>query len=59
MAEFLVKMADERGHVLQQVESGISEQEIRERFVQQGFMVYSVKTGVACCLLAAPHAKRS
>ena len=44
MAEFLVKMADERCHVLQQVESGISEQEIRERFVQQGFMVYSVKT---------------
>src|SRR3954463_15994916 len=44
MAEFLVKMADERGHVLQQVESGVSEQEIRERFVQQGFMVYSVKT---------------
>ena len=37
-------MADERGHVLQQVESGVSEQEIRERFVQQGFMVYSVKT---------------
>ncbi|MGZ4878386.1 MAG: type II secretion system F family protein, partial [Candidatus Angelobacter sp.] len=44
MAEFLVKMADERGHVLQQVESGVSEQEIRDRFVQQGFMVYSVKT---------------
>src|SRR6476659_4801677 len=44
MAEFLVKMADERGHVLQQVESGISEQEIRDRFVQQGFMVYSVKS---------------
>lgn len=43
MAEFLVKMADERGHVLQQVESGISEQEIRERFAQQGFLVYSVK----------------
>jgi type IV pilus assembly protein PilC len=43
MAEFLVKMADERGHVLQQVESGISEQDIRNRFVQQGFLVYSVK----------------
>jgi type IV pilus assembly protein PilC len=43
MAEFLVKMADERGHVLQQVESGVSEQEIRDRFAQQGFMVYSVK----------------
>lgn len=44
MAEFLVKMADERGHVLQQVESGISEQEIRNRFAQQGFLVYSVKS---------------
>jgi len=44
MAEFLVKMADERGHVLQQVESGISEQEIRDRFLHQGFMVYSVKS---------------
>jgi type IV pilus assembly protein PilC len=44
MAEFVVKMADERGHVLQQVESGVSAQEIRERFVQQGFMVYSVKS---------------
>lgn len=44
MAEYLVKMADERGHVLQQVESGVSEQEIRDRFLQQGFMVYSVKS---------------
>ena len=44
MAEFLVKMADERGHVLQQVENGISEDEIRNRFSQQGFLVYSVKS---------------
>src|SRR5580765_7362546 len=44
MAEFLVKMADERGHVLQQVESGVSEQEIRDRFAQQGFLIYSVKS---------------
>src|SRR5689334_22834214 len=44
MAEYLVKMADERGHVLQQVESGVSEQEIRDRFAQQGFMVYSIKS---------------
>jgi type IV pilus assembly protein PilC len=43
MAEFLIKMADERGHVLQQVESGISEQDVRNRFAQQGFLVYSVK----------------
>src|SRR5438270_3011313 len=44
MAEFLVKMADERGHVLQQVENGISEDDIRNRFAQQGFLVYSVKS---------------
>ncbi len=43
MAEFLVKIADERGHLLQQVESGYSEAEVRERFVQQGFLVYWVK----------------
>jgi type IV pilus assembly protein PilC len=43
MAEFLIKMADERGHVLEQVENGISEQEIRDRFAQQGFLVYSIK----------------
>jgi len=44
MAEFLIKMADERGHVLQQVENGISEDEVRNRFAQQGFFVYSVKS---------------
>jgi type IV pilus assembly protein PilC len=43
MAEFLVKLADERGHVLEQMESGISEQEIRDRFTQQGYLVYSVR----------------
>ena len=43
MAEFLVKMADERGHVLEQMESGVSEQEIKERFAQQGYYVYSVR----------------
>jgi type IV pilus assembly protein PilC len=43
MAEFVVKIADERGHLLQQVESGYSEAEVRDRFVQQGFLVYWVK----------------
>jgi type IV pilus assembly protein PilC len=43
MAEFLVKMADERGHVLEQVESGVSEKEVRDRFAQRGFLVYSVR----------------
>ena len=44
MAEFLVKMADERGHVLEQVEDGISEKDVRERFVSKGFLVYSVRS---------------
>jgi type IV pilus assembly protein PilC len=43
MAEFIIKMADERGRVLQQVENGFSEKEVRDRFVQQGYLVYSVK----------------
>src|SRR6266849_1496687 len=43
MAEFLVKMANERGHLLQQLEHGYSESEVRDRFVQQGFLVYWVK----------------
>src|SRR5215471_19494145 len=44
MAEFLVKMADERGHVLEQMENGNSAEDIRERFLQQGYLVYSVKS---------------
>jgi len=43
MAEFVIKAADERGHLLQQVERGYSEAEVRERFVQQGYLVYWVK----------------
>ncbi|MBS1852694.1 MAG: type II secretion system F family protein [Acidobacteria bacterium] len=43
MAEFVVKIADEQGHLQHQVEHGYSEAEVRERFVQQGFLVYSVK----------------
>ena len=43
MAEFLIKMADERGRMLQQVEHGYSEAEVRDRYAQQGFLVYSVK----------------
>src|SRR6266516_2807383 len=43
MAEFLIKVADEQGHLLQQVENGYSEAEVRERFAKQGFLVYWVK----------------
>jgi type IV pilus assembly protein PilC len=43
MAQFLVKIADDRGRLAQQVEHGYSESEVRERFVQQGYLVYWVK----------------
>ncbi len=43
MAEFIVKMADERGRMLQQIETGHSATELRERFAHQGFLVYDVK----------------
>ena len=43
MAQYTVRLADERGHLLEQVEQGGSESEIRDRFAQQGYLVYSVK----------------
>jgi type IV pilus assembly protein PilC len=43
MAEYLVKVADERGHMLEQVENARSEAELRDRFSQQGYLVYEVK----------------
>src|SRR6516164_8001334 len=43
MAEYMIRMADERGHIMEQLELGNSEGEVRERFAQQGFLVYWVK----------------
>jgi type IV pilus assembly protein PilC len=43
MAEFVVKIADERGRIQQHTEQGISEAEVRDRFSQQGYLVYWVK----------------
>lgn len=43
MAEYVVKVADERGRVLEQVESGYSVSDVRDRFAQQGLLVYSIK----------------
>jgi type IV pilus assembly protein PilC len=43
LAEFLVKLADERGHLTEQVEHGYSEADVRDRVTQQGYLVYWVK----------------
>jgi len=43
MAEFVVKIADDRGRVQQHIEQGYSEAEVRDRFSSQGYLVYWVK----------------
>jgi type IV pilus assembly protein PilC len=43
VSDFVLKYADARGEVHSQTEKGSSAQEIRERYTQQGFLVYSVK----------------
>ena len=43
MAEFVLKYADPRGEIHQQVAEAGSERELRDRFSQQGFLIYSIK----------------
>jgi type IV pilus assembly protein PilC len=43
MAEWTLKYADSRGEIHQQVTEAASEREVRDRFTQQGFLVYSVR----------------
>src|SRR6202044_220161 len=43
MAEYVIRLADERGHVQEQVQSAATAEELRTRFSQAGYYVYSVK----------------
>jgi type IV pilus assembly protein PilC len=43
MPEFVLKYADARGEIHQQVAEGASEQELRNRYSEQGYLVYSVR----------------
>lgn len=43
MAEFIVKVADERGRVAEQFEHGHSEAEVRQRVAKQGLYVQSIR----------------
>src|SRR5487761_380499 len=43
MPQYLIKATDEQGRALSQVEHGASEQEVRERFRQQGYWVFTVR----------------
>jgi len=43
MAEYVLKYADGRGQVHQQVAAATSEKELRDRYSSQGFLIYSIK----------------
>ncbi len=43
MAEFVIKLADERGRVQEQVHTAASAEELRSRFAHAGYHVYSIK----------------
>lgn len=49
MTEFTIRLADERGRVQEQTHAAASAAELRNRFTQAGYLVYSVKprTGFA------------
>lgn len=43
MAEFVIKMADERGRIQEQVQTAATAEELRARFTHAGYHVFSVK----------------
>ncbi len=43
MAEFVIKLADERGRVQEQVQTAATADELRNRFVHAGYHVFSVR----------------
>jgi len=54
MAEFLLKYADPRGEMHQQVASAATEREVRERFSQQGLLIYSIRPRREIAALPTP-----
>jgi type IV pilus assembly protein PilC len=43
MSDWVLKYADARGEIHQQVAQAPTEQEVRERFAQQGYLIYSIR----------------
>src|SRR5437763_2219721 len=43
MADFVLKYADGRGQIHQQVATAANEKELRDKYSQQGFLIYSIK----------------
>lgn len=44
MAEFVIRLADERGRVQEQVQTAATAEELRARFIHAGYHVFSVKS---------------
>ena len=59
MPEWVLKYADPRGEVRQQVTEAASEQEVRDRFSQQGFLIYSVRPRTELAALSSHLGRRS
>src|SRR3954470_7804936 len=53
MADFVLKYADGRGQIHHQVTSAGSEKELRDKFSQQGFLIYSIKPRTGAAAVAA------
>ena len=43
MAEFIIKLADERGRVQEQIQTAATAEELRARFIHAGYHVFSVR----------------
>src|SRR5437867_6717762 len=43
MADFVLKYADGRGQIHHQVATAATEKELRDKYAQQGFLIYSIK----------------
>ena len=57
MAEFVIKLADERGRVQEQVQTASSAEELRARFTHAGYHVFSVKARSGRSLLGRRKVK--
>ncbi len=58
MPEYALKYADARGEIRQEIVEGASEQEIRDRLAQQGFLVYSVRPRATLALASGAGRRR-
>jgi type IV pilus assembly protein PilC len=58
VAEYTLKYADARGEIHQQVAEAADEHELRDRFTQQGFLVYSIRPRAQAAPLARLGGRR-